>query len=99
MSDPFYQSSAWRAVRAKVLAKWKREGRPCGYCGAGLTWKKGEQIVDHIENRRRRPDLALDMRNLQVVHHACNTRKAAYVENGDKPEVGSDGFPVGSDWS
>ena len=97
MSDGFYSQPSWHKLRAKTKAVWKRENRLCGYCNHPIDWNE-IVVVDHIKNRRRHPDLALEPSNLQCVHHACNTRKAAYVENGNKPAVREDGFAVGSDW-
>ena len=99
MSDDFYSQREWHKLRSKTKAIWKREQLPCGYCRLPIDWSVDKVVVDHILNRKQHPDRALDGRNLQVVHHACNTKKAAYFENNTKIEVRADGFPVGSDWS
>ena len=97
MNDAFYSNKEWHKVRAKTKALWKANNYPCGYCKQPIDWTQ-RPIVDHKLNRKQHPDLALDLSNLQVVHHACNTKKAAYFENNTKIEVQSNGFPVGSDW-
>ena len=97
MNDGFYSSKEWHKLRSKTKALWKAKAYPCGYCHQPIDWTQ-RVSVDHIMNRKKHPDLALSMSNLQVVHHECNTKKAAYYENNNKIEVQSNGFPVGSDW-
>lgn len=99
--DRFYSTPQWRQLRAKVKKSWRLSGAPCHYCGGRLNWKipRGT-IVDHVIPRRKRPDLALVVSNLVVVCHPCNSKKAAWDEKErDIPEIGEDGFPVGSEWS
>lgn len=68
----FYESEAWRDVRYRAL---KRCGRRCLVCGA--TPKDGAVLhVDHIEPRSLRPDLELDIDNLQVLCKDCNLGKS-----------------------
>jgi len=93
-NDLFYHTDKWLWLRKKVKARWKREGHPCGYCGESLDWS-AVVIVDHIHNRKKFPDLALVEDNLQVVHHGCNTRKAAHHENINTVRTNVDGFPDG----
>jgi 5-methylcytosine-specific restriction endonuclease McrA len=94
--DVFYKTATWYKLRSKVTASWKAKGLPCPYCNSPIDWtvKRGH-IVDHIKNRKQYPELALDPSNLQVVHYACNTRKAAFIENNNRVEIGVDGYPVG----
>ena len=89
----FYNDAKWHRVRNRVRKRWRIDNRPCGYCGEPIDWS-ARPIVDHIINRKERPDLAYDDNNLQVVHHACNTRKGHWVENNDKQRIGIDGFPI-----
>lgn len=97
--DTFYSSIEWQKLRAKVKAQWRRDGKPCAFCGQALDWTtKGAVLVDHILNRKRHPERALDPTNLCCLHSACNTRKASWVEKNDKPAVGLDGFPENSGW-
>jgi len=91
----FYSSKAWKEISAKVRKHWRATGKPCGYCG--LPIERGQRtIVDHIVNRRQAPHLALAPSNLQLVHHACNSKKASFIENNTKKPVGYDGLP--DDW-
>ena len=101
MNDGFYSTTDWHKLRSKTKAMWKREQRPCAYCGKPIDWHApGAKVsVDHVLNRKKHPDLALEPTNLQVVHHECNTKKAAYVENNKRPAIGTDGFPTDSEWS
>lgn len=70
-SDAFLLSFEWRATRMMAL---KKHGASCQCCGASA--KTGAVIhVDHIKPRQERPDLALDVENLQVLCHECNHGK------------------------
>ena len=91
---PFYSSIEWKKLRAKVKARWKALGLPCGYCGDQIDYR-AMPIVDHIVSRREAPERALDITNLQVTCHRCNTLKA----HGKPPvtPTGMDGFPSGWD--
>jgi hypothetical protein len=67
-SDAFLESYEWRRVRMVVL---KRDGARCACCGA--TPADGLRMhVDHIKPRRKFPELALDLTNLQVLCEVCN---------------------------
>ena len=100
--DGFYQSQPWRKLRSQVRAQWKAANRPCAFCNGRLdfTVRRGQRaqaVVDHIEPRVKRPDLALTLSNLQMVCHSCNSKKASWVENNKVKPTGLDGFPEG--WS
>lgn len=90
----WYASKEWAKARAKTKSAWKAANRACGVCHQPLEWTvKHAVIVDHILNRRQRPDLAYESTNLQCVCHGCNTRKAHYVENNkSRVSVGVDGL-------
>jgi 5-methylcytosine-specific restriction endonuclease McrA len=95
LDDNFYKRPAWFKARSKAIARWKSSGLPCAVCGQPINWVvKGSMIVDHIVNRKKRPDLALEPTNLQVVHHPCNTKKALWKENTTREEIGLDGLPA-----
>lgn len=70
--DPFYSSPEWRDLRRRAL---KRDHYRCVLCGAGLR-KPGSSRVDHIESRRRRPDLALVLINLRSLCATCDNRQS-----------------------
>lgn len=67
----FYNSPAWLRVRYVAL---KRARGSCECCGARPS--HGDPLhVDHIKPRSKRPDLALDPSNLQVLCRPCNLGK------------------------
>ena len=70
-SVPFYESSEWRELRYEAL---KLHGRRCLCCG-----QKAPDVVihvDHIKPRSIRPDLELDINNLQTLCEDCNLGKS-----------------------
>lgn len=70
-SAEFLQSYEWRRVRYQALQK---HGGACQCCGRGA--KDGLRLhVDHIKPRRKFPELALDVNNLQVLCEECNHGK------------------------
>lgn len=70
-SPDFLMSFEWRKLRLETL---RRYGAKCQCCGA--TPATGAVMnVDHIKPRKRRPDLALDPENLQVLCADCNHGK------------------------
>ena len=98
-ASDFYQSKEWARIRAKVRAIWKAKGFVCAYCFRPIQWGQEKTVVDHKINRKQRPDLALEISNLQVVHHACNTKKYHSEEKDpNRPQIGPDGFPIGGEW-
>lgn len=95
--DKFYSSKAWFKVRAQAL---KRDGYVCQMCGKDIRGK-GIGIVDHIIMRKKRPDLALSLGNLQSL---CKTPCHDSIKKRDEsnPHRGCDvnGLPndLNSDW-
>ena len=70
-NDDFLQSFEWRSIRMMAI---KMHGAKCQCCGA--TPATGAVInVDHIKPRKRFPELALSIDNLQVLCHDCNHGK------------------------
>lgn len=67
----FLRSFEWRQLRLKALQKY---GRQCQCCGASPA-SGAVMNVDHVKSRRRFPELALDIRNLQVLCEDCNHGK------------------------
>lgn len=65
----FYQSSEWRKLRYQAFEKY---GTICldPHCNNPATH------VDHVKPRSLRPDLALDINNLQVLCEDCNKIKS-----------------------
>jgi 5-methylcytosine-specific restriction protein A len=62
----FYSSKEWRRMRAIVL-----RDEPLCACG------QSSDTVDHIIDRRKRPDLALERSNLKGMCSGCHSRKTA----------------------
>ena len=65
----FYESKAWKKLRAKVLKKY---GRKCMFCGK----TQGVIQVDHIKPRSKYPELELVFDNMQVLCKDCNMEKS-----------------------
>lgn len=69
--EGFLASFEWKQIRFKALQKY---GRRCQCCGASPA--DGAVLnVDHVKSRRNRPDLALDLGNLQILCAECNHGK------------------------
>lgn len=71
MTDGFLETFEWRKVRYEAI---KRSNGKCCACG-GSPATGAVLNVDHIKPRRLRPDLALDVNNLQVLCSPCNHGK------------------------
>lgn len=70
----FYSSWDWKRARYEAI---RIHGNRCQCCG----WRPGDTenghlVVDHIVPRSKRPDLALDVGNLQVLCNDCNMGKS-----------------------
>lgn len=75
-TDDFLSSFEWRRVRMEALKS--NDGR-CECCGRG----KHDGIVlhvDHIKPRKKHPELALEVSNLQVLCNECNHGKGNWDE-------------------
>lgn len=76
----FYCSPAWLAIRKAVL---ERDHYLCQEClRQGKTVAGSKMAVDHIKSRRERPDLALDMDNLETLCPPCHNRKTVTRDHG-----------------
>lgn len=66
-SAKIIKTQRWKFLRLQAL---ERDGWQCVKCGrrTGLE-------CDHIEPVRDRPDLAYDLRNLQILCGPCHSRK------------------------
>ena len=70
-SDEFLKTYEWRKLRQVVIEKY---GNKCMCCGAVPT--NGVYLcVDHIMPRKKYPELALSVTNLQILCNACNHGK------------------------
>lgn len=75
-SAAFLQTYEWRKLRINALMV---NGRKCQCCGN--TPKNGAILhVDHIKPRKRYPELALDIDNLQILCSECNHGKGNWCE-------------------
>lgn len=71
----FYGSSDWKLLREFVL---ERDNYECQWCKEqGRVTSKYHSIleVDHIEELKDRPDLALDPNNLRVLCKDCHNKR------------------------
>lgn len=84
-NDTFLKSYAWRKLRYEVIQKYERR---CMCCG--LTPDDGIKLhVDHIKPRKRYPELALDINNLQMLCEVCNHGKGNWDETDHRPIAGN----------
>lgn len=68
----FYCTTGWLSVRKEALIRdlWQ-----CQSCKAQVGQRKGDAHVDHIQSRDVRPDLSLDLSNLQTLCAPCHSTK------------------------
>ena len=89
-TDGFYSSRPWYKARARVL---KACDYRCAMCSVSV-YGKHMAHVDHIVARKARPDLALDLNNLQVLCVKChNSAKQKHEGNPEMEAIGLDGLP------
>jgi len=80
-TDDFLKTYAWRKLRMEAL---KLYGRKCLCCGR--TPESGGILhVDHIKPRRFFPELALDIKNLQILCEECNHGKGNWDQTDWRP--------------
>ena len=70
-SKNFYNLQEWKNLRQRVLTMY---GNTCMKCGDNN--KNQAPHCDHIVPRSKRPDLALDINNLQILCSRCNLDKS-----------------------
>lgn len=92
-TDPFYGTDAWHRARQLAL---QRDGGMCQECmrryKAGLIRKPHRaDMVHHIIPREARPDLALDLHNLECLCNACHNK--AHPEKGGRKDRGGQPKP------
>lgn len=71
----FYGSAEWRAFRESIL---ERDNYECQWCKEqGQVTSKYNSIleVDHIEELKDRPDLALEPSNLRTLCKDCHNKR------------------------
>jgi hypothetical protein len=64
----FYNTTAWRNLRAKAKA---RDGNRCRRCGKAPT-PTDPLVVHHIKPRTTHPTLARELANLISLHRTCH---------------------------
>lgn len=57
---------AWEALRARLWARWRGQGRPCFHCGCPDT-----DQIEHLISTQRAPWLAMAEENLVPTHGRC----------------------------
>lgn len=75
----FLESYEWRKLRMEVI---KHYGPVCMCCRS----ETNPIHVDHIKPRKKRPDLALDFDNLQILCNECNHGKGNWDETDWRPK-------------
>lgn len=70
IGDPFYASQAWIELRNRTRRECRGRCQAPGCKGAG-------RIVDHVLERRDRPDLELDRSNTTLLCDSHHTLKTA----------------------
>lgn len=75
----FYQSWAWKKARYGALMKHGHRCQCCGWTAA--SGRAGHLVVDHIKALKLRPDLGLDISNLQVLCNDCNMGKSQRADD------------------
>jgi 5-methylcytosine-specific restriction protein A len=94
--EGFYDSARWRALRLQAL---QRDKYKCVHCGVSVAGYKKSR-VDHVIERKVRPDLALTLSNLRTLCGVCDNRRHA-DKLGNAPKVvvptGEDGWPMPAD--
>lgn len=71
----FYGSSEWRAFRQSIL---ERDNYECQWCkaeGKVTTDVHSVLEVDHIEELKDRPDLALEPGNMRTLCKDCHNKR------------------------
>ena len=73
--EDFLDSYEWRKLRMQAIKKY---GNKCMCCGS----EPPDVVinVDHIKPRKKYPELALDINNLQILCNPCNHGKGNWDE-------------------
>lgn len=92
--DPFYKTKAWHVIRKQAIL---RDGYTCQMCGVNVRGKRCAH-VDHIKGRRKHPNLALHLPNLQTLCTHCHNSTKQAIEANDKTPVSNNGFLMTGEW-
>ncbi|MDT2815965.1 HNH endonuclease [Vagococcus carniphilus] len=71
----FYNSSEWKLLRQSVLERDNYECQWCKEQGKVTTGVHSILEVDHIEELKDRPELALDIDNLRTLCKDCHNKR------------------------
>lgn len=71
----FYGSSEWRTFRQSILERDNYECQWCKEQGRVTTDNHATLEVDHIEELKDRPDLALEPTNMRVLCRDCHNKR------------------------
>ena len=77
-----YMSPEWKAVRRVVIERDRGVCRLCGEMTQQTHRVRDRASVDHIIPLRVAPELALELGNLRLTHHSCNSMAAAATRQG-----------------
>jgi len=83
----FYISREWRTLRVRVLEKFECK---CMMCGRSPKEHGVVIHVDHIEPRSKRPDLELEITNMQLLCEECNKGKSNKYNTDWRPDERED---------
>jgi 5-methylcytosine-specific restriction endonuclease McrA len=88
-THPFYGLPQWKALRKQALI---RDNHQCTVCKADVSgWKQSR--VDHIQQRKTHPHLALTLSNLRTLCAACDNKR--HAEKGNpRPGYDASGVPL-----
>lgn len=70
-SEEFLKTYEWRKLRQVVIEKYGNKCMCCGAIPANGTYL----CVDHVLPRKKYPELALNLSNLQILCNVCNHGK------------------------
>ena len=88
---PFYGTEDWKRTRKAVLV---RDRYTCVVCGTYLFMQKHRLRVDHVIERRERPDLALVMDNLRTLCVGCDAIRHRLKGGGGVVGCDAGGVPL-----
>lgn len=100
-NSPYYKTPAWEKLRLQIL---RRDNWTCQRCGVKALGKKRNGVSPHVDHIEHRPDTLHTTphdspANLRTLCAKCHNQVTALERDTGKPDIGEDGFPVGSEWS
>ena len=92
--DNFYKTPDWHRLRYKCM---RRDNWMCCECGAYCKGKN-KAHVDHIKGRRKFPDLAMDLNNLQTLCTHCHNSHKKRDDLDPNRGATAEGYPIDGSW-